>query len=169
MHQIVPSTNIRGSDRQTRHLYVPSEPAIAEFEKNTEIGWLYAVWAGQRVHLGELPTSATLSDEICSNRELPYLCIAQNVLGKITHRQFSNGRWENVSQVHFATDCLEQEIRRCAREADARYYHVTEIIAGVHRRYTRLLLPRAALKGGVEDVIVTERDSIQIPVPANIG
>lgn len=69
MNRVVRSTNVRGFDRQTRHLYVPHESAIPELEDGTPVGSVYEVWANQRKDNGSLPTTDNLPDEFCMTRK----------------------------------------------------------------------------------------------------
>lgn len=168
MHRIVRSTNIRGFDRQIRHLFVPAESAISEFERGTQVGWMHSTWSGQRTAFGEIPTIATISDELCFARDDLNVVIAHRVFGKISLSKKRQTFLGDTLGTPFAQDCLEQEIRRCAREAAPRYIHVFETISGITRTFSRLLLPRAAFEGGVSDVIVFERTLVNTPEPANM-
>jgi hypothetical protein len=158
MNRVVRSTNVRGFDRQTRHLYVPHESAIPEFEDGTPVGSVYEIWASRHEDIGGLPTTDHLPDEFCMTRKSLDVFIAHGVYGKLSICRRHNTKRAGIFQNPFTRDCLEQEIRRCAHGAEPRYNHIFETVSGVSRRFTRLLLPRAAPDGSINNIVVFERD-----------
>ncbi|MGB0554306.1 MAG: hypothetical protein ACPGQV_17335 [Alphaproteobacteria bacterium] len=164
MNRVVRSTNVRGFDRQTRHLYVPHESAIPELEDGTPVGSVYEVWANQRKDNGSLPTTDNLPDEFCMIRKSLDVFIAHSIFGKLSICRKHDSKLVGIFQNPFTLDCLEQEIRRCAHDAKPRCNHIFETVADMSRRLTRQLLPRAAPDDSISNVAVFERNLMKAAV-----
>ena len=164
MNRVVRSTNVRGFDRQTRHLYVPHESAIPELEDGTPVGSIYEVWANQREYNGSLPTTDNLPDEFCMTRKSLDVFVAHSIFEELSICRKHDSKLMGIFQNPSTLNCLEQEIRRCAHDAEPRYNHIFETVAGMSRRFTRLLLPRAAPDGSISNVVVFERNLVKAPV-----
>lgn len=151
-------------DRDDSYRWRLTPDAVFRFEPESVLAAIYISWQRARNRFaipisGDYDGQAALSEKEATNAGL--VSISETGQFKMIRPDAQYLNWQAAFENDHERSFFEYDLYHVIFRCEAGYYHIDQRVAGVRKRFSRLLLPISDAKGEIIEVVTCENHEIE--------